>query len=98
MWILLWISRVRILRTLLRNWRLAWRLSRDPRTPLRSKLILVGTGLLIVSPINLVALLIPFFGQLEALALLSLGIEFFLRSVPDDLRAEHTARLRPQPR
>jgi uncharacterized membrane protein YkvA (DUF1232 family) len=91
MWTL--ISRVQILRKLWRDGRLTWRLFRDSRTPLRSKLILIGTVLLVISPINWIPNLIPVIGQLEDVALLSLGMELFLRSVPAWLRAEHEARL-----
>src|SRR5438309_1947672 len=92
MWTL--ISRLHILRKLWRDGRLTWRLFRDPRTPLRSKLILIGTVLLVISPINWIPNLIPVLGQLEDIALLSLGMEMFLRSVPGGLRAEHEARLK----
>jgi uncharacterized membrane protein YkvA (DUF1232 family) len=88
-------SRIQIVRRLLRDGRLAWALFRDPRTPLRSKLIPIGTVLLVVSPINWIPNLIPVLGQLEDIALLSVGMEMFLRSVPGYLRAEHETRLRP---
>jgi uncharacterized membrane protein YkvA (DUF1232 family) len=81
--------RVRLLRVLLRDGRLTWRLVRDPRTPLRAKLILVATVLFVVSPINWIPNFVPVLGQLEDVALLSLGMELFLRSVPEYLKAEH---------
>jgi len=87
-------ARVKFLRKLWRDGRLTWRLFRDHRTPWRSKLILVGTVLLVISPINWIPNLIPVLGQLEDVALLSMGMELFLRNVPDWLRAEHEARLR----
>jgi uncharacterized membrane protein YkvA (DUF1232 family) len=90
MWTLF--SRLQIIRRLLRDGRLAWALFRDARTPLKSKLILIGTVLLVVSPINWIPNLIPVLGQLEDLALLSIGMEMFLKSVPAYLRAEHEAR------
>ena len=94
MWTLF--TRIQIVRRLLRDGRLAWALFRDRRTPLRSKLILIGTVLLIVSPINWLPNLIPVLGQLEDLAILSLGMELFLKNVPDYLRAEHEARYHPR--
>jgi uncharacterized membrane protein YkvA (DUF1232 family) len=87
-------ARAKFLRKLWRDGRLTWRLFRDRRTPLRSKLILIGTVLLVISPINWIPNLIPVLGQLEDVALLSMGMELFLRNVPDWLRAEHEARLR----
>ena len=87
------LGRWRLLRVLWRNGRLAWRLFRDPRTPLRAKLILVATVLFVVSPINWLPNMIPFVGEIEDVALLSLGIELFFKAVPDWLRAEHESRL-----
>lgn len=95
MWALF--SRIQILRRLLRDGRLAWALFRDPRTPLRSKLILIGAVLLVVSPLNWIPNLIPVLGQLEDLAVLSVGMELFLRSVPEYLRLEHEGRLHSYP-
>jgi uncharacterized membrane protein YkvA (DUF1232 family) len=87
-------ARAKFLRKLWRDGRLTWRLFRDHRTPLRSKLILIGTVLLVISPVNWIPNLIPVLGQLEDVALLSIGMELFLRNVPDWLRDEHEARLR----
>ena len=87
------LARVRLLRVLLRDGRLTWRLVRDPRTPLRAKLILGAGVLFVVSPINWIPNFVPVLGQIEDVALLSLGMELFLRSVPDYLRAEHRAAL-----
>ena len=89
-------GRLHLLRVLLRDGRLAWRLLRDPRTPLRSKLILGVCVLFVVSPINWIPNLVPILGQLEDVALLSLGLELFLRSVPEYLKAEHQAALSPR--
>ena len=87
------LARVRLLRVLLRDGRLTWRLVRDPRTPLRAKLILGAVVLFVVSPINWIPNFVTVLGQIEDVALLSLGMELFLRSVPDYLRAEHRAAL-----
>ncbi len=87
------IGRWRLVRVLLRSGRLAWRLFRDPRTPMRAKMILVATVLFVVSPINWLPNMIPFVGELEDVALLSLGVELFFKAVPDWLLAEHEARL-----
>jgi len=90
MWLL---ARFRLLRVLLRHGRLSWRLMRDRRTPLRAKMILVTTILFVVSPINWIPNFVPVLGQLEDVALLSLGIELFLRNVPTYLKAEHRAAI-----
>jgi uncharacterized membrane protein YkvA (DUF1232 family) len=86
-------GRVRLLRVFTRNGRLAWRLFRDGRTPSKAKLILLATVLAVISPINWLPNFIPIVGQLEDVALLSLGFELFFRAVPDWLKAEHEAAL-----
>ena len=85
--------RFRLLQVLLRDGRLTWRLARDPRTPLRAKLILGAAVLFVVSPINWIPNFVPVLGQLEDVALLSLAMEVFLRNVPEYLKAEHRANL-----
>ena len=91
-------ARFRLLQIFLRDGRLTWRLARDPRTPLRAKLILAAGVLFVISPINWLPNLVPVLGQVEDVVLLSLGLELFLRSVPAGLRAEHAAALgRGQP-
>jgi uncharacterized membrane protein YkvA (DUF1232 family) len=87
------LARFRLLRVLVRNGRLTWRLARDPRTPLRAKLLLGAAVLFVVSPINWIPNLVPVLGQLEDVALLSLAMELFLRNVPEYLKAEHRAAL-----
>lgn len=89
-------GRIRLLRVFMRNGRLAWRLFRDARTPLKAKLILVTAVLAIISPINWLPNFIPVVGQLEDVALLSLGFELFFRNVPGWLKAEHEAAMKGQ--
>jgi uncharacterized membrane protein YkvA (DUF1232 family) len=86
-------GRLRLFQILLRDGRLTWRLVRDPRTPLRAKLILGASVLFVVSPINWIPNFVPVLGQLEDVALLSLAMELFLRNVPEYLKAEHRATL-----
>jgi uncharacterized membrane protein YkvA (DUF1232 family) len=85
--------RIGALRSLWRSARLSWRLVRDPRTPLRHKLLLAAAIGLIVSPINWIPSFIPVLGQMEDLALLALAFNIFLRRVPADVRLEHEAAL-----
>ena len=90
---MIWLFRLRALRSLFATVRLAWRLVRDPRTPARPKLLLGVAVLLVVSPINWIPNFIPVLGQMEDLALLALALNLFLRWVPANLRAEHEAAL-----
>jgi uncharacterized membrane protein YkvA (DUF1232 family) len=88
---MIWLFRLRALRSLFATGRLAWRLVRDPRTPTRPKLLLGVAVLLIASPINWIPSSIPVLGQLEDLALLAFAINCFIKAVPAYLRAEHEA-------
>jgi uncharacterized membrane protein YkvA (DUF1232 family) len=85
--------RIGMFRSLWRSARLSWRLLRDPRTPLRLKLMLAGAVALILSPINWIPNFIPVLGQMEDLALFALALNLFLKRVPPELRAEHEAAL-----
>jgi uncharacterized membrane protein YkvA (DUF1232 family) len=93
----LWLARFRIARTVLRNGRLAWRLMRDSRTPLKAKLILGAALLYLISPINLLNEWIPLVGQLDDIAVITLGFELFFRNVPEWLKAEHEAAMGRRP-
>jgi uncharacterized membrane protein YkvA (DUF1232 family) len=94
MWIL---ARFRLVRLLLRNGRLAWRLLQDGRTPLKAKLILGAALLYLVSPVNLLTEWVPILGQLDDIAVVTLGLELFFRNVPEWLKAEHEAAMGRRP-
>jgi cation transport ATPase/uncharacterized membrane protein YkvA (DUF1232 family) len=87
------LNRIQLVRLLWRNGRLAWRLLRDPRTPLLPKVILGAAIVYAFSPLGLVPDIIPVLGQMDDLAVLGLGIEVFFKNVPGWLRAEHEAAL-----
>ena len=73
--------------------RLVWALIRDPRVPLRQKLVLVGVAGYLVLPIDLIPDFIPVLGQLDDLAVVLLGLDLFIRSAPPDLVDLHLARI-----
>ena len=85
--------RLQMVRLLWRHGRLAWRLVRDPRTPLLPKLILGASLLYVLSPLDIVPDVVPVLGQLDDVAALALGLELFFKYVPDGLRREHEAAL-----
>jgi uncharacterized membrane protein YkvA (DUF1232 family) len=85
---------IQLARLLWRNGRLALRLLRDQRTPLLPKVILATAVLYAFSPLDLIPDVIPFLGQVDDVAVLALGMDLFLKNVPDWLRAEHEAALR----
>ena len=85
--------RIGAIRSLMRSARLSWHVARDPRTPLRLKLLLAGAIVLIVSPINWIPNFIPVLGQIEDMALLALALNAFLKAVPPHICAEHEGAL-----
>lgn len=86
-------GRLRLVRTFWRSGQLAWRLVRDPRTPLMPKLVLGAALLYAVSPIDLVPDVIPFLGQLDDVAVLAIALPWFFKNVPDWLISEHEAAI-----
>lgn len=88
-----WLKRLRLARVLLRSGRLAWKLVRDPRTPLTAKLILAAAVLYAFSPLDFMPDFVPVLGQLDDVAVLALGLELFFKNVPPWLKAEHEATL-----
>lgn len=88
-------SRPRTLYEFIENIRLAWLLIRDARVNvwLRYGLpALVGAYLLL--PIDLIPDLLPGLGQLDDIAVLWLGLQYFLSACPEDIVDEHRAVIR----
>jgi uncharacterized membrane protein YkvA (DUF1232 family) len=73
--------------------RLAWGLLRDPRVPGEQKLILAGIAGYLVMPLDIIPDLIPVFGQLDDLAVMLLGLRWFISLAPQDVVADHLARI-----
>ena len=73
--------------------RLVWDLARDPRVPLSQKAVLGGIAVYLASPIDLIPDFIPVIGQMDDLAVLILGLDWFIRNAPPDVVAEHMARI-----
>ena len=76
-----------------RQGKLAYCLLRDERVPPAPKGALLGALALIVSPVDVPAW-IPVAGELDMLALGVLAIKVFVEACPEDLVAEHEARIR----
>ena len=72
---------------------LAWRLAKDPRVPMRAKLVLPAPLLYFFTPVNLMFEWIPFIGQVDDIGVVMLAIGTFLKLCPPELVAEHAARL-----
>ncbi|SEA46361.1 YkvA family protein [Microbulbifer marinus] len=71
--------------------------SRDPRTPLLAKLLLIAVVAYALSPIDLIPDFIPLLGYLDDLLLLPLGIWLAIKLVPPDLWLELRARAEAEP-
>lgn len=76
---------------------------RDPRTPLRAKLVIAAVAAYAMSPIDLIPDFIPVLGYLDDLILVPAGVALAIRLVPDavmrDCRARAAGRLaEPRPR
>jgi len=61
----------------------------DPRIPWYAKAIIVLTVLYALSPIDLIPDFIPFFGYLDDLIIVPLGIALAIRLMPEDIWTEY---------
>lgn len=73
--------------------RLAWDLLRDPRVPASQKLILGGVAAYVLMPLDIIPDFIPGLGQVDDVAIVLLGLRWFIRSAPDDVVSEHLAKI-----
>lgn len=65
------------------------RLVTDPRVPRKSKLILGGTLLYLVSPLDVIPDFVPGLGQLDDVIIVLLALHSILNRVDDDVVVEH---------
>ena len=65
------------------------RLIRDPRVSLRAKLLLAGIFGYVIVPTDLLPDFLIGLGQLDDLAILLMGLKFFLKLCPSDEVEEH---------
>ncbi len=73
--------------------RLVWDLARDPRVPARQKLVLGGLAAYLAFPIDIIPDFIPVIGQMDDIAVLILGLDWFIKHAPPDVVDEHMARI-----
>ena len=73
--------------------RLIWGLARDPRVPTQQKLVLGGIAAYLAFPIDIIPDFIPVIGELDDLAVLIFGLDWFIRNAPADVVEEHMARI-----
>lgn len=68
-----------------------WLASRDPRTPMRAKLVGLLIAAYALSPIDLIPDFIPFLGLLDEAVLIPAGVWLFEQLVAPTQMAEHRA-------
>ena len=73
--------------------RLALRLARDSRVPMTAKLVLGGTLLYLISPIDAVPDWLPIAGQVDDIAILLAGLNMFIKACPRRLVDEHSGTI-----
>ena len=74
---------------LFNSFRLTWRLLRDRQVPLAAKLVPLGIGAYILSPIDFIPDIWFGVGQVDDLALLLLGVQVFIAVVPHGIVQRH---------
>jgi uncharacterized membrane protein YkvA (DUF1232 family) len=73
--------------------RLVWALARDPRVPARQKLVLAGIAAYLMLPIDVIPDFVPLIGQLDDLAILVFGLDWFIKNAPQEVVDDHLARI-----
>jgi uncharacterized membrane protein YkvA (DUF1232 family) len=92
--ILSWLLRPRLLRALIFDIRLAWRLLREPRVPMLTKAVIPVAALYFVSPIDLLPdILFPVLGELDDMVVAYGALKVFLNLCPPAAAAFHRAAL-----
>jgi len=82
-----------LLRTLLEQARLAFRLVREPAVPLITKLVLAAPAGYLIWPLDFLPDLFPILGQLDDLGVVVAALSLFLQLCPDQPAAFHRAAL-----
>lgn len=73
---------------------LTWKLLFDQRVPIWMKLVAVAPLIYVLSPIDLIPDMILGLGQLDDLGIVLAGMRLFESIVPDDIVAEHRGALK----
>lgn len=73
--------------------RLVWGLARDPRVPTQQKLVLGAVAAYLAFPIDIIPDFIPVLGELDDIAVLILGLDWFIKNAPPAVVEEHMAKI-----
>ncbi len=69
--------------------RLAWRLLRDKRVPLKHRAVLAASAGYVALPIDLSPDFLPALGRVDDLLVLGAGLGWILRFAPEEVVSEH---------
>jgi len=86
-----------ILREIIRQGRLVWKLLLDRRVPAGVKLIPLAVLVYILSPIDFLPDVILGLGQLDDLTVLILGLNMFLRMCPPGIVQQYREKMKASP-
>ena len=82
-----------LIRTVVSNVRLSFRLLREPRVPLVRKAVLVFVALYFISPLDFIPDVLPIIGEIDDFAVGLLALQFFLQLCPPEAVAYHRAAI-----
>jgi uncharacterized membrane protein YkvA (DUF1232 family) len=82
-----------MLQPIIDQFRLTWRLLRDPRVPVWTKGIPLVTLIYVLSPLDFLTDFLPLVGLVDDFAIVAAGLRFFESAAPDYVVAEHRAAL-----
>jgi uncharacterized membrane protein YkvA (DUF1232 family) len=88
-----WLLRPGLLKALLFDIRLGWRLLREPRVPTLAKAILPVAALYFVSPVDLLPDIIPVLGEMDDLVVAYGALKMFISLCPPAAESFHRAAL-----
>jgi uncharacterized membrane protein YkvA (DUF1232 family) len=69
--------------------KLVWRLFKDDRVPVRTKLLLGITGAYVLSPVDVLPDFLPNMGRLDDLVLIAFALNEVMERVPDEVLRAH---------
>lgn len=79
------------------RFRLAARLARDPRVPVRARLVLGALIVYLALPLDIIPDFIPVIGQLDDLLVAGIAVWWFVRTCPPEVALDQIERLERTP-
>ena len=82
-----------ILAEIIKSIKLIWRLLNDRRVPSWLKMIVPGTLLYLLFPIDIIPDIVPGLGQLDDIVVILLGLKLFVKMCPEEIVRQHLDEL-----